>query len=255
MHVLLAPGKPLAAWLERLADMQVVNRGMGLGAQAFTALIPLVIVYSAVVPLADSHSFSDRLIGRLKLSGSTAASVRQAFAPPNAVEHDVTVLGFALVVVSSVSLARSLQRVYELAYELPAAGVRGTPWHLLWIALIPIYITLRPLFASFGGTWWHVLGSLLLASAIWLVTPYVLLGRRMSWRALLPGAAFAAVGMTALATASLVYLPHSLTISAARYGTIGIAFAMLSWLVIAGYVLVACAAAGAVANVLLEQRT
>jgi membrane protein len=248
VRVLLAPGKPIAAWLEGLAKLQIVDRGVGLGAQAFTALIPLLIVYGALAPAGDAHSAGEQLISSFKLSGSAAAGVRQAVAPPQTVASELTILGFALLIGSTLSFARTLQRMYETAYDLPAMGIRGTPWHLLWIALIPIYITLRPLVESIaGGPWWHLPGSLLLGVVAWLATPYLLMARRVSWRALVPIALFTAIGMTVLEVVSLVYLPHSISYSASRYGTIGIAFALLSWLVAAGFMLVGCAAAGVVA--------
>jgi membrane protein len=254
VRLLLAPAGPLAAWLERLAAVQAVDRGVALGALAFSALFPLLIVYTAVVPLADAHDFARAIINRLQLSGATAQSVREVFAPSATVAHSVTVLGFALVVFSALSLARALQRMYEVSYELPSAGMRGTPWHLLWIAMIPAYVSLRPLVAGLAAGWWHIAGSLLLGTVEWLLTPYVLLGRRLAWRQLLPGAGLAAFGMTALMGFSLVYLPHSLSSSARQFGMIGVAFALLSWLVLAGFVLVGSATGGAVALRLLEQR-
>jgi membrane protein len=250
MRVLLAPGKPIGAWLERLAGMQFVDRSVGVGAQAFAALIPLLIVYSAVVPIADARSFAQRLIDKLKLTGAAAESVRQAIAPSGTVAEGVSALGFLLLIVSALSFARALQRMYESAYRLPASGIRGTPWHLLWIALIPAYLSLRPVVASLSGGIWHAIGSLLLALGAWLLTPYILLGRRMSGRQLAPAALITAAGMTGLSIASLIYLPHSLSASARNFGTIGVAFAILGWLVSGGFVLGGSAAAGAIA---LEQ--
>jgi membrane protein len=250
MQVLLAPGKPIAAWLERLAGMQFVDRSVGVGAQAFAALIPLLIVYSAVVPIADARSFAQRLIDKLKLTGAAAESVRQAIAPSGTVAEGVSALGFLLLIVSALSFARALQRMYESAYRLPASGIRGTPWHLLWIALIPAYLSLRPVVASLSGGIWHAIGSLLLALGAWLLTPYILLGRRLSWRQLAPVALITAAGMTGVSIASLIYLPHSLSASARNFGTIGVAFAILGWLVSAGFVLGGSAAAGAI---VLEQ--
>jgi membrane protein len=255
MRVLMAPAGPLAAWLERLASLQAVDRGVALGALAFSALFPLLIVYSTVVPLSDAHHFAQQIVQRLKLSGAAAASVSQAFMPPSTVAHSVTVIGFVLVVASALSLARALQRLYELAYELPAAGIRGTPWHLLWILLIPFYISVRPLVAEIASGWWHIAGSLLLSVLAWLLTPYVLLGRRLAWRRLLPMAIITALGMTTLAAFSLVYLPHSIASSADQFGTIGVAFALLGWLVLAGFVLVGSAAGGAVALAQMEARS
>jgi membrane protein len=255
MRFVSAPAGPVAAWLERLVSVQVVDRGVALGAQAFSAIFPLMIVYGAVVPFAEAHNFAEQLIKRLHLTGAAAQSVRTAVAPPESVAHSVTVLGFVVVLISALSLARALQRLYELSYELPSVGVRGTPWHLLWIALLPIYISLRPLVAEIAGGLWHVVSSLLLGALMWLATPYVLLGRRMHWRRLLPGAVLAATGMTALSIGSLIYLPHSVSSSASRYGTIGVAFALLSWLILTGFVLVGTATGGAVALEWLEARS
>jgi membrane protein len=244
-RLLRVPARLLRAWLERLAALQAVDRGVALGALAFSALFPLLIVYSSVVPLADAHRFAQEIVRRLKLSGAAAQSVSEVFAPSSTVAHSLTVLGFVLVMASALSLARALQRLYELAYALPAAGIRGTPWHLLWIALIPVYISVRPLVADLANGWWHVAGSLLVGVVAWLLTPYVLLGRRLGWRRLLPGAALTALGMTTLGGFSLVYLPHSIDSSARQFGTIGVAFALLSWFVLAGFVLVGSAAGGA----------
>jgi membrane protein len=254
LRLLLAPVGPLVAWVERLAAIQAVDRGVALGALAFSSLFPLLIVYSAVAPAIASRDLAEGIVKRLSLSGSAAQSVREVFAPSSTVAHSVTVIGFVLVLFSALSLARALQRLYELSYELPAIGIRGTPWHLLWIAMIPVYISLRPVVAGLAGGWWHVGGSLLVGVVAWLATPYLLLERRLEWRELLPGAVLAAFGMTALMGFSLVYLPHSLSASAKQFGTIGVAFALLSWLVLAGFVLVGSAAGGAVARRLLKDR-
>jgi membrane protein len=244
-RLLLAPSKPLALWLESLGSLQAVDRAVALGALTFSALFPLLIVYSAVVPLSSAHRFASGLVNRFHLSGAAAQSMNEAFAPPTAVEHSLTVLGFVLVLASALSLARGLQRLYELTYGLPSVGIRGTHWHLLWIVLIPIYLSVRPLVADLAAGLWHTVGSLLLGLLVWLATPYVLLGRRVPWRQLLPGALLTALGVTTLGAFSVVYLPHSISTSARQFGTIGVAFALLSWLVLAGFVLVGSAAGAA----------
>ena len=253
MRILLAPASPLGAWLERLLAVQAADRAAALGAQAFGALIPLLIVYSAVVPVVDAQDFATHISQRMGLKGSSAQSVREVLAPSMGIGHGITVISFLLVIVSSLSLARAMQRLYEVSYELPASGIRGTPWHLLWIALIPTYLTVRPLISELAGGWWHVAASLLLGATAWLATPYILLGRRMAWQRLLPGAVITSLGLTALGGVSLIYLPHSVSTSAHLYGTIGIAFSLLSWLVLTGFVLVGTATAGAVTLKLLEQ--
>jgi membrane protein len=55
-----------------------------------------------------------------------------------------------------------------------------------------------------------------------------------------------ATGMVAYSVGSLYYMPHAIEESADRFGSIGIAIAIVSWLIGVGFVLVVAAAFGAV---------
>jgi uncharacterized BrkB/YihY/UPF0761 family membrane protein len=77
-----------------------------------------------------------------------------------------------------------------------------------------------------------------------LMTPYLLLGRRLLWRRLAWQATLTAAGLTALGIWSAIYMPRAIASSASAYGTIGVAFALLTWLWGLGIVLVAAAVYG-----------
>ena len=230
-------------WLERLIELGFVERSVALGSYAFTALIPLLTVYGAVI---EGAAFADRLSARFELKGSAAESVHLAFAPPGTVEGSLTVLSVLLLIASALTLTRGLQRLYEAAYGLPALGLRGTKWGLLWLALAPVFLEVRALEAAVTDGLVEAVLSIAAGAACWTITPWLLLGRRLGLRVLLPGGLLTAVAMSALAVASIVYMPHSVGTSAARYGVIGVAFAILSWLIVCGFALVGTAAAGAV---------
>jgi membrane protein len=241
------PGLLGRAWLERLVSVQFVDRAVSLAALAFTAVIPLFIVYDAVAPTIDGRDFAADLIHRFKLKGSAAESLRQALASPEEVRSSFSVLGVVLVVVSALSFARALQRLYELAFRLPAlGGLRGTPATLLWLATIPVFLIARQVIdALFDGTV-AIVANLALAATLWTVTPFLLLGRRLAWRPLLPTGVITALAMSVASVGTVIWMPRTVAESAARYGLIGVAFALLSWLVAIGFVLVGSAAAGAV---------
>jgi membrane protein len=224
----------------------VVERGVAIGSYAFTALIPLLVVYGAVASHLGASLFADRLIQRFRLTGAAADSVQQAFAPPGSVTQGITVLSVLLLVASALTLTRGLQRLYAAAYGLPGLGVRGTPWGLLWLALVPTYLEARALIAPLFDGALAAAVAVALGAIGWTVTPYVLLGRRLGWRVLLPGGLLTAIAMSALAVGSILYMPRSFELSAGQYGLIGVAFALLGWLVVCGFVVVATAAAGAV---------
>jgi membrane protein len=234
--------------LDRLVEIQFVDRSIALGSLAFTALVPLIVIASAYLPGTDG--LADELIGRFHLHGSTADLVRQVFAQSDDVKQSLSVLGLLLLIGSSLSFTRGLQRVYEHAWRLPARGWRGTRAGLIWIAGIVVWLT------AFGSARdWLLdqtgpLGTLIVLlsgdAILWLWSPWVLLARRVHWQRLVPTALLMAVTMTAFSIGSVIYMPEAISSSADRYGSIGIAIALVSWLVGAGFAMTVCAAIGAV---------
>ena len=241
-------------WLERFVAVQGIDRAMAIAAQAYSAFLPLLIVYASVLPRADNASFADVLVKRFELTGAAADSVRQAFAPAGAVQSSVTVLGLVILLVSALSFTRGLQRLYEGAFGLATLGMRNTPRALEWIAFVAIVAALRPpLTGPFSG-WLKIAVTLAIASGVWLVTPHLLLGGRIGWRRLVPSALLTAFGMTCVGIWSVIWMPHTLAASARQFGVIGIGFAMLTWFVAAACVLVVATTGGAMVAERLGRR-
>jgi membrane protein len=237
------------ACLERLIEIEFVDRSIALASLTFTSLIPLGVVIGALSPI-DSDGFAAALNRRFELTGSTAQLVTSVFAPPGDVRSTVSVIGLLLLIGSALSFVRGLQRVYERSWRLRSRGVRATPSGLLWLAaVVAAVLVLVPLRQAVDDAAGPVVGLVVVLATgalVWLLTPFVLLARRVPGRALVPTALITAVGMSALGTASIVYMPRAIADSADRYGMIGIAIALVSWLVGVGFVLVISAAVGAV---------
>jgi membrane protein len=236
------------ASLARLVAMQFVDRSIALGSLAFTALAPLLLIAAAYVPGTDG--LASELIERFHLTGATAAAVDQVFAQPDDVQQAISWIGVLVLVGASLSFTRGLQRVYEAAWRLRSRGLRGSPAGLEWIAGIVLWTTV---FAT--AREWLIdrtgpLGTLVVLLAgnalLWVWSPYVLLARRVPWRALVPSGLLTSLAMTAYSIGSVVYMPGAIDQSAARYGSIGIAIALVSWLVGVGFALTTSAAVGAV---------
>ena len=244
----------LRDWLERFVAVQGIDRAMAIAAQAYSAFLPLMIVYASLLPRADNQDFADLLVKRFELSGATATSVRQAFAPAGAVESSVTGLGLLLLLIATLSFTRGLQRLYEGAFNLPTLGMRNTPKALQWIVFVAVVAALRPIITEPFGGWLRIALSLALGVSIWLVTPHLLLGRRVNWRRLVPGAVLSAFGMTCVGIWSVIWMPHTLATSAKQFGVIGIGFAMLTWFVAVACVLVVATTGGAMISDRLARR-
>jgi membrane protein len=200
-----------------------------------------MIVLQAVQP--GQRSVADGIVERFGLDGAAAGTVREAFAVTSG-ETTVTGLSVLVLIVSVLSFTRRLQRLYEATWELPARGFRGTGWGLAWIAFLAVYVSLFPVL---DGVVDHVLGVALSVAGAFLVgllTPYLLVGRRLPWRRLVPQAALTAAGLTALGVWSALYMPRAIESSASAYGAIGVAFSLLTWLWGLGGVLVTAAVYG-----------
>jgi membrane protein len=232
-------------WIARFLSVQGIDRAMAIAAQAYSAFLPAVIVYASVLPRADNEDFADVLVDRFDLSGAAATSVQQAFAPAGAVESSITGIGVVLLLVSALSFTRGLQRLYEGVFGLPALGMRNTPRALLWLAFVGLVAAVRPLATGpFDGVVRSV-ANVAIAVFVWLVTPYLLLGRRVPWRELVPTALLSAIGMTGVAVWSVIWMPRAFATSAQQFGMFGIGFAILAWFVAVACVLVVAAAGGA----------
>jgi membrane protein len=227
--------------VDPLLRFNFLDRSLALGAQAFGAIIPLLIVVETAQP--GNESLADELIERFRLTGAAAQTLRTAFAKPTD-ETTTTVLSVIVLVVAALSFTRRLQRLYEESWSLDTRGLRNTHWGLVWLAFLAVYATLHPALDSLFNGLASTLLSLAGGFVLGLATPLLLLGRRKTWRDLVPQAALTAVGLTALGIWTAIYMPHAIGSSASNYGAIGVAFALLTWLWGLGIVLVCAAVYG-----------
>lgn len=230
------------AVVDRLVGFEIIDRSLVVGAQAFSALIPVLIVIASW-GARDGNSLGEGIVDRFSLSGEGAAAVRGAFAAP-ADGTSITLVGLTFVLVSALSFTRRLQRLFELSWGEERRGVRATSWGLGWLGLFALYWTFTPLVGDTmdGAARWVV--SLAGTFGFWLATPYLLLARRVPGRRLLLQAGLTAVGMTTLTAGTAVYAPHAIETSAEEFGAIGVAFSLLSLLWAGGFVVVVAAALG-----------
>jgi membrane protein len=232
------PGRCLGAFVE----FQGLDRAMAISAQAFTALIPLLILIGALAPADRQDLVSDAIIGKFHLGGDAAAAVRQVFTHPGGAS--IGVLSVLLLVFSGVSLTRRLQRMYLQVWRLPArGGVRNSVNALLGLATLLVELCLlyfaQGVVRTLPFGW--ALGAPLTAVAgllLWTSVPWLLLDRRMAWWRLLPGGALAAVCVGGYGIATTVYMPRLLETYSQRYGLFGVTLALVGWLLAIAVILV-----------------
>jgi len=250
MRLLAWVKRVVAPFAERLVELEMFDRAVALASQAFVALIPFMVVVAALTPYGQRSSFGDSIVRRFGLTGDTAAAVEQLFSQPADVQSTLTAFGLVLLIVSALSFCRALQRTYERAWRLRRLGMRSTLSHLLWLGLAAAYATVASTLNTAAGKHLGEVGDLLVAFGLsfflWLWTPYLLLGRRVERRKLRFTSALTATGTTAFGVASVFYMPQSIASASQSFGSIGVAIAIVSWLIGVGFILVAAAGLGAV---------
>ncbi|MEY9845446.1 hypothetical protein [Streptacidiphilus sp. MAP5-3] len=244
-------------WLRPAFALRVVSRfqrlvgfdrSMALASSALTAGIPLALLVASVVVQLGQEDLATRLINRYGLTGGGAEAVRSLFSFAEGPGVSLGVGGTVFLIISSLSLARAAQRLFEQTWELPPLSVRNTLNGLRWLAGLVAY-------AAVGGWLYATLGEArfgLLAAAcevpltaVFLVWGgWTLCARRQAWRDLVPFGVVGAVASSAYSVVAAVYLPHLFSSYATRFGPVGAVFAMIAALFGVMVVLVASSALG-----------
>jgi membrane protein len=236
--------------VERLAEVGIVTSAVVLAAQAFLALIPLLMAIVALAPPGVAEVMVGQLRQRFGLTGGTDEMIVDLSGQRDQLRSTITVLSAVVVLLSATAFTRALQRVYEAAWGLPRVGLRGSVRGLVWLGGLVLYLTviglgLRLAGGGFSGT--LLRGALLVAGALllWWWTPFLLLLGRVQPRALLPTGVLTAATALLLGGVSNVVVPRMVRTNERQYGTIGTVFAIESWFVVVAATIVLAAVAGA----------
>ncbi len=231
--------------LRQFVALQGLDRAVVLSAQAFTALIPLLLLVSALAPADRGDVVATAIIRRFSLTGESSDSVKQLFEHTG--DGSTGVLSVFLLLFSGVSLARRLQRMYLQAWEVDAPpGVGGAVNAAMGLAVLVLGIGLLYAARSLVGSVLVAPVSVVAAFAVWVCVPWLLLDRRIAWRRLLPGAALTAAGTSIYGVASAIYMPRLFASYSERYGLFGVTLALIGWLLCIALIVVASTAVATV---------
>jgi uncharacterized membrane protein YvlD (DUF360 family) len=236
--------------VRRFLLMAGIDRCIVISSQAFTALIPLLILASAMAPAGQDDVVAQSIVARFGLTGDSAAAVEQLFSIPGGASSSIGLASVVLLVFSGVSFTRRVQRMYRAAWNQEKAGVRSGLFAALGLivlmAQVFVIYTIRVLVDDLPLDW---LLALPLTAAtglvLWTSIPYLLLDRQVHWRRLLVGGAMSATGTALYAVATTVYMPELIERYTNEFGLFGITIVLIGWLLAVSAVVVVSAAVGA----------
>ncbi|MFD9339130.1 YhjD/YihY/BrkB family envelope integrity protein [Streptomyces sp. NPDC060028] len=238
----------LSRILEQLAAVKVLDCATRLAAQAFLGAVPALFVLGALAPAW----LQEQLVSSIRTTlGLTDASLDQVRSVYSATDGTATAstggVGVVVTLLSATACSRALQRTCERSWHLPKAKARLAAWR--WLAWLAVWLTALlfqgPLQTAFdtGRTLGFVLG-LVSGTLLWWWTQHLLLGGRIPWLPLLPGAVLAGAGEQLLTVASRIYMPHAVERSLRQFGSLGSVFVLMSWLIMLFVVITLAIAVG-----------
>lgn len=237
----------------RLLSVNVLDGATRLAAQIFLTAIPFMFVVAAFTPQGVRNQLVDSAQELFGLTGASNEQLRQINgahgASTDTLRQTTGAIGIVMALLSATASSRAMARVCERAWRLPRAATRVAAWRwFAWIVTwVAVLVVQGPLRHGFGTGLWLGVPLIFLADvAVWWWTQRLLLGPRVRWLPLLPGAVLTAAAMTALSVTARIYMPRALNRSLAAYGSLGSVFTLLSWLVTVCAALTATVTAGAV---------
>ncbi len=230
--------------------MEGIDRAITLASQAFTALIPILILASTLTPKGDANVVAETMIRKFDLSGVTADAVNQLFTVPEGANGSLSAISILLLLFSGISFTRRMQRMYRAAWNEEKAGVRSALFAALGLLAIMLEATvlyaIRSLVRHLPLNW-LIMFPLSFATGVvlWTSIPWLLLNRGIHWRRLVAQGVIASACISVYGIATSIYMPGLIERSISQFGLFGITIAIIGWLLAISMVLVASAAIGA----------
>lgn len=231
----------------RFSELRGNNLAAAVTFQAFVSLFPLLLVIVAVVGFISANSSTDvaaRVVGELGLTGDAARAVRDAVSAAEGSRRAASVVGLAGLLWSGLGLVNALQFAYNQVWQVEERGIRDKAVGIAWLMGAALILVAGSAITT-GLRWLPgvlaplgIVVALGINFALWLWTAKVLPNRDVGWRALIPGALLGALGLEALKVLGAYYVPRAVESSSQLYGSLGVVFAVLAWLLFFGRLLV-----------------
>jgi membrane protein len=238
--------------LSELVRVELVDRSVVVAAQSLFALVPLLLVASAFAPSAVQTGVVEQLGSLLGIAQRDLEGVQQTVSAEE-VRAQTGLVGVVIVLISASSFARSLQRLFERVWESPhRGGLVAYRRSLGWIAACVVYLQVLALLLSVltgfpGSSLLRLAGQVAASTLLWWWSARVLLHGREPWSNLWPGALLTAVGMAVLTRGSQVLMPPYVQSNVEQFGPLGLIFAVSTWLLIFGGIVVVASMLGRIA--------
>jgi len=213
---------------------------------SFVSIFPLLLFAAAILGffVAGDPDLGTSVVKELGLSGDAAKAVQDTMSVARDSRRTASIVGVVGLLWSGLGLVAALQYAINTSWQVTGHGwrdkLKGLAWlggaSVLFIGTVGVSAVLNFL----PGWAWAlpIVVGLALNLALWLWTMKTLSNRDVGWKALLPGAVVGAIGFEVLKLVGSVLVPKLVASSSALYGSLGVVFALLGWLLVFGRLIV-----------------
>jgi membrane protein len=213
---------------------------------AFLSLFPLLLFAIAILGFfsASSPNLAGDVVERLGLTGDAADGITTAIETAERSRRAASVIGIAGLLWSGLGLIAAFQYAINAAWQVTGRGWRDKLTGVMWLGGATLLFLVS--FATSAVIRWlptflaplTTLAGLSVNFGLWLWTFKILATREVGWKALVPGAVVGALGFEVLKAIGAFYVPGAVASASALYGTLGVVFATLAWLLFFGRLVV-----------------
>jgi membrane protein len=252
------------AWLDRLGErfrpfgwvLQVVRRyselhgnqmASSITLTAFLTLFPLALVAIAVLGFVsvNADDIPQRITENLGLTGDAADIVERTIRTAEKSRRVASVVGVLGLLLTGLGFAGALGYAYNTAWQVGGRGLKDRLFQLAWLVGLAVLVG-ASFFATTSlelvGGRLQQLALLVLGVALnigmFLWTSAVLPNRRVGLARLLPAAIVGGIALEILKVVGTLVVPRLVANSSELYGTLGVVFALLAWLLVLGRIIV-----------------
>ncbi len=225
------------AILVNLGRANITDRAMTLAGQAFTSILPVMILITSL----STNGPIDRAMTRIGTQWLQLEPASPIGSTPGAASFGV--VGAFMTIVGATSFSRALDRMYAEVWGTPKLGVAGWWRWPLVIAAFVLGITAEVFGIRGSGIGQSMVAATLVSCVLWAlvwayVTRLLTAGRVRRDDVLLTGAAAGVVVAVFFLSTELAFGPilHGAEV---RFGTLGVVFSVISWLFVYAWLVVA----------------
>jgi membrane protein len=212
----------------------------------FLSLFPVLLVATSVVGFlaAGDSDLAGRIVRELDLTGDAARVVTDGLDAAERNRASSSIVGFGGFVWTAIGVVSAIQHVCDRAWQVSGRGIKdklvAAGWLLGSLIVLGLAIGAAGLVPGLPGwlTPLETIAGIGFGVLFFLWTFRVLTAKSLPLRAHLPGALLGGIGLHLLTRLSGFLIGRQVESSSALYGSIGVVFALLAYLLLFGRLLV-----------------